>query len=187
MNKFSETPREVILQAAKEIAVAESISAISIRSVASKCKISIGTVYNSFETKSDLLVAVVEDFWRDAFVNFDECLQGNKDVFEKIQGLYDNLFRYLNQFQENWLDQLSLLKTSEKSLGRRRENEFFKRIRKSIVALLDSEETISSETWTDTFTKEKLAEFIFTNMLAMLKRGEVDIDFFLEGLKRMIY
>lgn len=36
MNKFSETPREVIPQAAKEIAVAQSISSISIRSVASK-------------------------------------------------------------------------------------------------------------------------------------------------------
>ncbi|MEG1254785.1 TetR family transcriptional regulator [Clostridium sp.] len=187
MNKFSETPKEVILQAAKEIALEESISAINIRSVASKCKISIGTVYNSFATKSDLLVAVVEDFWRGAFINFHECLHGSKDIFEKIQALYDNLFMYLNQFQENWLEQLSLLKASEKSLGRKKENQFFERICKSIVVLLDSEKTISNETWTETFTKEKLAEFIFSNMLAMLKRGEEDISFFLEGLKRMIY
>lgn len=187
MNKFSENPREVILEGAKEIALEQGVSAINIRAVASRCKISVGTVYNSFSTKSELLVAVVEEFWREAFNDFHKCLEGEKNFFEKIELLYNNLFVYLGKFQENWIEQLSLLSRSEKSLGRKREHEFFEKVRKSIVYLLESEDIISDETWTDNLTKEKMAKFIFSNMLAMLKAREEDITFFMDALKRIIY
>lgn len=187
MDKFSENPREVILEGAKAIALEQGISAINIRAVASRCKISVGTVYNSFSTKGELLVAVVEDFWREAFNDSDKCLRGDKNIFEKIELLYNNLFIYLGKFQENWIEQLSLLSSSGKSLGRKREHEFFEKVRKSIVNLLDSEEIISNETWNNDLTKEGMAKFIFNNMLAMLKAREENITFFIEILKRIIY
>lgn len=186
MIKFSDTPKEVILQAAKEIALEKSISAINMRSVASKCSISVGTVYNSFATKSDLLFAVVEDFWKKAFVDIHYCLKTDKDFIEKIEELYHSLFLYLNRFQENWLEQLSLLKAKEKSLGKQKEHEFFAQAKSMIVQLLSEEEAIQPSVWTATFTKEKLAEFIFNNMLYMLRRREEDIRFFIETLKRIL-
>jgi len=176
MNRFSENPREIILKGAKEIALENGIAAINIRAVASRCKISVGTVYNSFSTKSELVLSVIEDFWREAFTDFHTCLMGEK-----------NIFVYLDKFQENWIDQLSLLSSSEKSLGRKKEHEFFKKVSESIVNLLDSEDNISDETWTDNLTKEKVAKFIFSNMLVMLKAKEEDITFFIEALKRIIY
>ncbi len=112
---------------------------------------------------------------------------GEKNIFEKIELLYNNIFVYLDKFQENWIDQLSLLSSSEKSLGRKKEHEFFKKVSESIVNLLDSEDNISDETWTDNLTKEKVAKFIFSNMLVMLKAKEEDITFFIEALKRIIY
>ncbi len=187
MNRFSENPREIILKGAKEIALENGIAAINIRAVASRCKISVGTVYNSFSTKSELVLAVVEDFWREAFNDFHTCLIGEKNIFEKIELLYNNIFVYLDKFQENWIDQLSLLSSSEKSLGRKKEHEFFKKVSEGIVNLLDSEDNISDETWTDNLTKEKVAKFIFSNMLVMLKAKEEDITFFIEALKRIIY
>ncbi|KEZ86160.1 hypothetical protein IO99_10800 [Clostridium sulfidigenes] len=110
-----------------------------------------------------------------------------KNIFEKIELLYNNLFVYLGKFQENWIEQLALLSSSEKSLGRKREHEFFEKVCKSIVILLDSQDIISDKTWTDNLTKEKMAKFIFSNMLAMLKAREEDITFFMDALKRIIY
>lgn len=186
MNKFSENPREVILETAKEIALAQGLYDINIRAVAKKCGISIGTVYNSFASKNDLLMAIIEDFWSNAFCDFDYCSCTDKSIYKKLDLLYQNLFVYLNRFIENWLEQLSLLKASEKNFGKQKENEVFIKIHRVIIRLLNEEESISPDTWTESFTKEKLAEFIFSNMLAMLRKREYDISFFMEALGRML-
>ncbi|GMQ58777.1 hypothetical protein AN1V17_31730 [Vallitalea sediminicola] len=186
MKRFSDNPREEILTAAKEIALKEGISAINIRSVALKCNISIGTVYNSFATKNDLLFSVVEDFWENAFIDINNCLTTHRNFIEKIEDIYNNLFLYLNQFQENWIEQLSLLKSCEKCFGRKKEHDFFIKVQTMLVRMLSEEKTIKSNIWTDTFTKERLAEFIFNCMLDMLRRKEKDIQFFIETLKRTL-
>lgn len=186
MKKFSNNPKEEILNIAKEIALEEGISAINIRSVALKCNISVGTVYNSFATKNDLLFSVVEDFWEKAFIDINRCLTTDSNFIEKIEELYSSLFLYLNRFQENWLDQLSLLKAKEKSLGKKKEHDFFTKVKNIIVIILSEEKGIQANVWTDTFTKEKLAEFIFNCMLDMLRRREENIQFFIETLKRIL-
>ena len=61
------TSREQILDAAKEIAALEGATQISIRGVAKACGVSVGSIYNYFPTKSELVIAVIEDFWRGAF------------------------------------------------------------------------------------------------------------------------
>ncbi|QUH30383.1 TetR/AcrR family transcriptional regulator [Vallitalea guaymasensis] len=187
MKKFSDNPKEEILSAAKEIALKEGISAINIRSVAKKCNISIGTVYNSFPTKNDLLFSVVEDFWENAFIDINKCITMEKGFIEKIEDIYNNLFQYLDQFQENWLEQLSLLKSCDKSFGRKREHDFFAKIQTILVKMLAEEKTIKSSIWTDVFTKERLSVFIFDCMLDMLRRKEQDLQFFVETLNRILY
>ena len=50
------TSREQILGAAKEIAALEGVAQISIRGVAKACGVSVGSIYNYFPTKSELVI-----------------------------------------------------------------------------------------------------------------------------------
>ena len=60
--------REIILSEAKDIAMKEGISNINISCCCLRIVgIAIGTVYNYFPSKGDLLVAIIEDFWEGAF------------------------------------------------------------------------------------------------------------------------
>ena len=59
--------KEQILDAAYEIATAKGLGALSIRAVAAACGVAVGTVYNSYPTKSDLVNDVVGRFWQRAF------------------------------------------------------------------------------------------------------------------------
>ena len=61
------TLHDKILTASKEIAADKGFQDINIRAVASKAKISIGSVYNYFPDKSALLQATIADIWCDVF------------------------------------------------------------------------------------------------------------------------
>lgn len=184
MAKHNENLKEIILASAKDISLEHSINEINIRKVAKKSNISIGTVYNYFPTKADLLVAVIEDFWKEAFTKIDIRALGDKSFYEKIEEIYDSLYSYLYNFKENWLEQISLLNAQEKEVGRKRQEEYFARIRTIIISLMDSDKSIDKYIWSSSITKEKTAQFIFDNMLLNLKKGERNFEFFIEILKK---
>jgi len=186
MAKHNENLKEIILASAKDISLEHSINEINIRKVAKKSNISIGTVYNYFPTKADLLVAVIEDFWKEAFTKIDIRALGDKSFYEKIEEIYDSLYSYLYNFKENWLEQISLLNAQEKEVGRKRQEEYFARIRTIIISLMDSDKSIDKYIWSSSITKEKTAQFIFDNMLLNLKKGERNFEFFIEILKKIM-
>ena len=66
MNKTA-TSRQALLEAAREIARRDGLGHISIRRTAAMCSVSIGTVYNYYPAKADLVLAVIEDFWKRVF------------------------------------------------------------------------------------------------------------------------
>ena len=59
--KKSATSKEELLAIAKEIAGREGIGNLNIRRLASESGIAIGTVYNYYPSKGDLIGAVMED------------------------------------------------------------------------------------------------------------------------------
>ncbi|QGU96191.1 TetR family transcriptional regulator [Clostridium bovifaecis] len=178
--------KERILSSAKEIALTEGMTKIDIRSVAKNCGIASGTVYNYFPSKGDLLVAVIEDFWEDAFQSIDWRSFAHNDFYTNLEKMYNILNGYLNKFKENWLEELSFLKTHEKHLGRQKQNEYFKIIINRIITMMDMDDIVRNYPWSEEVSKEKMAEFIFDNMLIRLRKGERDINFFIMVMKKLL-
>lgn len=88
---------------------------------------------------------------------------------------YFQLAEYLSSFKVNWLEQLSLLSTSEKQTGRAKEKEVLGRITTFISNIITKSEVVSKE-YSEADLK-KLSILIFDNMMVMLKRGETDFTF----------
>ena len=185
--KLIENPKEKIFQSAKLIARNKGIDKINIRSVAKDCGIAVGTVYNYFPQKKDLIVAVIEDFWSGAFKEINKHVTKNNDFLIQISEIYNCLSIYLSNFKENWIQQLSFLKTDEKIAGREKEYEYFQDICKKIVTAIENDTNINKNIWCEDFTKENFASFVFKNMLIMLRSGENDIKFFNQCLKKILY
>lgn len=59
MNKTI-TSQEAILCAGKEIVLEKGLQGLNIRDVARRCGVSVGSIYNYFPTKSDLIVATIK-------------------------------------------------------------------------------------------------------------------------------
>lgn len=175
--------KTIILKEAKLIAEEEGLSKVNIRKVAKNSDVAIGTVYNYFPSKSDLLIAVVENFWNTAFsdINWREELED--DFFNNLRIIYDILYIKLSKFKKNWLKELGMLKSEEKDLGRQREELYFKKIHKNIMYLMKVDDNINRDLWDEEFSREEMAEFIFENMLNYLRKDRKDIEFFIRFLK----
>jgi AcrR family transcriptional regulator len=178
--------KQTILSEAKEIAIKQGITKVDIRSVAKNSGIAIGTVYNYFPSKGDLLVAVIEDFWEGAFADVDWRSFAYEDFYDNLEKIYNILYIYLNKFKENWLEELSFLKTQEKLLGKQKQTEYFKKICNRIKDMMEMDNNIKQYQWTDVISKEKTAEFIFENMIMMLKKGDKNMSFFIGILKKIM-
>ena len=61
MNKTI-TSKDLLLTAAKEIAQQDGFEKLSIRGVASKCGVSIGSIYNYFPDKDSMIHSIIDDF-----------------------------------------------------------------------------------------------------------------------------
>ena len=73
------TSKEEILKTSREMIRQQGWSAISIRSVAAACGVSVGSIYNYFDSKTELVSATVESVWEEIFHRPE-----NADMFQNI-------------------------------------------------------------------------------------------------------
>ena len=78
MNK-TVTSKEEILDKSREIIAEKGVSAINMRTVAAQCGIAVGSLYNYFASKSELMSAAVEAVWKDIF-QVGTCLENCEDI-----------------------------------------------------------------------------------------------------------
>lgn len=180
------TSKEELLEAAKRIALNEGIDKLSIRRLAGECGVSVGVIYNYYPGKADLVLGVVEDFWRRVFHRDPVCQNPAQGFVEFFVETYRNAARNLALFRSALLWQLDGLSDSEKERGRQVEEAYFLHMKKGLLEVLERDGQIGERVWSEDFTKEGFVEFVFANMMAMLRAG-VDCEFFREVLWRLLY
>ena len=82
------TSKEEILKTSRKLIRQQGWSAINIRSVAAACGVSVGSIYNYFDSKAALVEATVKSVWREIFHRSDMaiCLVLHKNVVKARNG-----------------------------------------------------------------------------------------------------
>lgn len=185
MNK-SKISRKQILQASIVFAKKNGIQNLNIRDIAHTCDVSIGSIYNYFPTKAELIIAVMEDFWSHACTHDDIKDMRLDNFFESYPLLYTKLYHYLSFFEGNWLHQSAMLNAHVRELGRTVELKYFDNIKTMLRLMIEKDQTIRQTIWTDTFTKDSFCEFLFHNTIQQLQKGHAYPHFWLELLKQLL-
>lgn len=186
MSRTIDNPKELILKAAKEVAHEEGLSKISMRKVASKCEIALGTIYNYYPTKMDIVIAIVEDFWNECFKNFHTIYNNELDFFTQLEKVYFYILDYLEKFESNWLDELTSLSSDNKHKGKKKESEFIKNFGGMFKRILDEHKSEFSKEVFESFSDDQILKFIIDNFFIMLRRFEHDYSILDFTLKKML-
>ncbi|MDY5594808.1 MAG: helix-turn-helix domain-containing protein [Oscillospiraceae bacterium] len=68
----------------------QGLSALNMRSVAQACHVAVGSLYNYFPNKDDLVIATVARDWQDIF-HMDQTCHANLPFPEYVQWIFDSV------------------------------------------------------------------------------------------------
>ena len=147
------------------------------RSLSKACDIALGTIYNYYPTKKDLVVAMMVEYWKTYFTQFRDIATKNLSFYEKLHEIFLELEQFINNFKAVWLTPALYDNPDYVESGVREEDIYIERLVKAIEALIVEElsrkeisqkemsaleESYSLETY-------ELAQFIVTNFITMIQ------------------
>lgn len=180
------TSKEAILAKSRELVMNQGISSINMRSVANACGVAVGSIYNYFPSKTELITATVEDVWKDIFhmpdssfhfEHFTDCLLWLIERIEKGCKKYPGFFT---------LHSVSFT-SEEKSNGRQIMESYFGHIKRNLLHVLKSDSKVRANAFNDTLTPEAFVELIFTLITSMLLQKQETYSPLIEMVIHCIY
>ena len=180
------TSQDEILKISRELIQKQGWSAINIRSVAAACGVSVGSIYNYFDSKTALIGAIVESVWCEIFHRpEDETVF--QDTLACITWIYQRMEYGCKQFPGFFtLHSLGFLH-GDKSDGKRRMQKTWEHILEGLCSVLKRDTNVRPDAFTAQFTVEKFAGVLFSLMLSALLRQDYDPGAVLEIVRRALY
>lgn len=179
------TSKDEILKTSRELIQQQGWTAVNIRSVATACGVSVGSIYNYFESKSDLVSATVESVWCEIFHRPEEAIF--QDIQTCITWIYERIEYGSNQYPGFFnLHSLGFMK-EDKSDGKRRMQQTWQHILHGLRSVLERDQKIRSDAFNEQFTAEKFADVLFSLILSALIRHDYDPAPVLEIVRRTLY
>ena len=180
------TSKEEILKTSRELIQREGWSAVNIRSVAAACGVSVGSIYNYFDSKAALMSATVESVWCEIFHRPEDG-----SVFQDTQAcitwLYERMEYGCKQYPGFFtLHSLGFL-GEDNSDGRQKMQQTWQHILDGLCSLLQRDTKVRSDAFTQQFTAEKFADLLFSLMLSALLRQDYAPSAVLEIVRRTLY
>lgn len=180
------TSKEEILKTSRELIRRQGWSAVSIRSVAAGCGVSVGSIYNYFDSKTDLIGATVESVWCEIFHRPEDDA-----VFRDVQACVAWMYQRMAYGCERYpgfftLHSLGFLR-EDKTAGKRRMQQTWQHILAGLCSVLKQDVRIRPDAFTEQFTVEKFADVLFSQMLSALLRQDYDPSAVLEIVRRTLY
>ena len=180
------TSKEEILETSRELIRRQGWSAVSIRSVAAGCGVSVGSIYNYFDSKTALIGATVESVWCEIFHRPEDDA-----VFQDVQACVAWMYQRMAYGCERYpgfftLHSLGFLR-EDKTAGKQRMQQTWQHILAGLRSVLKQDVRIRPDAFTEQFTAEKFADVLFSQMLSALLRQDYDPSAVLEIVRRTLY
>ncbi len=176
--KKLENQREIIFRTAKEIILSENIDKFSIRMLSKRCNVSLGTIYNYYGNKNDILIDITKDLW----MNYIDYIKNNVNhkysFLERIEFYYLSLVGFSDKFNYKILSKE--LSSSFRKVGKAYHNAFFD-IWKEIV-----KEDASRILKLDHDKSTIIADFICNNLISLISSNTYEYKTFNSILKMLL-
>ena len=180
------TSKEQILEVSCRIVAKRGISAVNMRTVASECGIALGSLYNYFASKSELLSSTIEAVWKDVFQE-EESGEDYDNFIEYLRALIDRIESSKQRYPKFFSMHALGFASEEKPEGRKMMTQYFQKVKKQMLYLLENDKKIRSRIFTERFTAENFVDYVFKLLLSVLVEDQEKEETFLEFVKNYLY
>lgn len=180
------TNKECILAQAKIIASRFGLQNLNIRQLAEACKISVGTVYNYFPSKDDLLVETIEAIWLDVLYDTIQTLSED-DFLRNIEDLYKSFHEGCLPYPDFLVLHSMGLGVKGRRKGRAVMDQIFQLMKAGLLTSLEGDPRVKQEVFSPPVTREAFVDLVLVNIVTSVIR---DIDkghLVVEVVKRTVY
>lgn len=185
MNR-SVTSKEEILKVSRELLLEGGFSGLSMRAVAEQCGVAVGSLYNYFPSKSDLVSAVVGGIWEEILAPLRKR-QEIPGFLEYVSGMFETI-RNGNAGYPGFFSIHSLhFASEEKALGRQLMNDCFLSLKNEMLQILKEDGRVRRDVFGDSLSMETFVDYMFTLLISLLLRGETDCKALLILIQNSIY
>ena len=180
------TSKEEILKNSRELIQRQGWSAINIRSVAAICGVSVGSIYNYFDSKTALVGAAVESVWREIFHRPED-----EAVFENtlacVAWMYGRMEYGCKQYPGFFTHHSLGFMHQGTADGKQQMQQAWQHILRQLCFVLQQDPNVRPDAFNDQFTAERFAGVLFSQMLSALVQQDFDPSMVLEIVRRAIY
>ncbi len=163
--------RGELLEGAYRISDTHGLAALSVRSLAQACNVSVGTIYNHFSSKDELTTAVIELYFRRSVMDELCRLDAGVGFVDYCENLYASLVTVLDRFRNRWLKDAGALPGAEKNAARIRERQILNHMLNGLIKVYKVDRAISP-TQPKGFDAESVSRFALDNILSALHAGD---------------
>lgn len=180
------TSKETILQECRRIVASRGLSAVNMRSVAQECHIALGTLYNYYANKDELLLAIVEDIWKDIFHMNHGCTT-DFSFPEYVEYIFECVQKGVEDYPDFFTAHSVSIASSGKEKARSTMNHWFAHIKEGMSEVLQADKKVSADAFTTSFAQSEFIDFVLDNILLLLVQGKQSCEVLKEIIQRSIY
>ena len=184
--KTGKTSKEEILAVCRRMVADKGLSALNMRAVAEASHIALGTLYNYFTDKDELLLAAVESVWKDIFHSERKC-ESVASFPEYIGCLFDSVREGAVAYPDFFAAHSVVMTHAQKGTAKNTMEQYFDHIKHGMLGALKADPRVSPDAFSSVLTEAALIDFVVDQMLLMLSRGETSGAVLSEILCKVLY
>lgn len=173
------------MQVCRRLVSERGLSALNMRTVAKECGTALGTLYNYYSDKDELVIATIAVIWQDIFHLPRE--ESGVPFTEYV----DRLFRRVREVSSDYPDFFAAHSAAVAGAGSDKAksamDRCFEDIRHALLAALKSDSAISPSAFSGALSEEAFAEFVLENIILLLSADKPSCSALTEIISRTIY
>lgn len=181
MNK-KVTSKEELLIKAKELVKEGGLKNLDMRKIASKSNIALGSTYNYFESKSDLINQTIESIFKEVMSNSYSFFTSDSFI-DTTYNLYISI-KELSTKYPSFIKDHTIYASKD---GYEIMNKYLTHIKLNLLNVLKKDSKVDETAFNNVLTKEGYVTFIFNNLNQALTQDNYNIDLLIEVIKKTIY
>lgn len=158
------------------------MDAINIRRLAKEANIAVGTVYNYFESKQEVLLALTEEYWQNALEEMHHRITATRFSDQIAQ-----IIVFLRTKMKDCAKVLMKSLRDNAATGQSRMSAMQSVLKQALVERLDRDNAIRTDVWDGSLTKESFADFLLINLVILMQQEDGNEGVLLEILNRILY